>query len=1195
MNRLLFCAVFFYANMIPLFSQLTYDSCKLYFNKSDYIHAKTCLESQQNFSKNLDSIHALEYQYLLGVSLINTGSSENGVTQLKNIATESEIYKIKKYAYWQFAASIQLGNYYYQHKEYKNAEQYYLTVLKRYSFVNDNVYKQDYIVLSNNLANIYYQSGQINKAIVEYNKVLELKKKAYGDQNPELIKTLNQLALCYRTTANYSDALRYYTFSEKILESSSMIESKEMSDVRVGQGICYYRLSDIVNTLTVFKNAYDISLKNQQRQNYLTCLYYLSSVYLKIGDTEKANQYTVEGIKQLNSDTKDEFYPYFCARSADYQLASSDYSDAEITLHNGLAFYQSSSRNEIYWKLLSLQADLYRKTGRLNEADQLYTQIENDIQQNNNLAFVYSSVLNNHALLYDERGEYHKAEVYFKKDIELSKSLYGEQSLSYATSVMNLSDLYKETGNYDKSEKDINDVLDILKKLKGETSLEYAQALNNLASLQILLGRTADAKNTYKRVIAIYENNGTVNSLEYAFALNNYASSLELNGDYNEALKTYQKSIGILEAQVGKNHPAYGAALNNLGLLSIKTKNFPDAEKYLKMDMDIVRNSYGDKHPSYATAMSNLAEVYEVQEKYSEAADLYEKSVQIRIQSFGELHPDIAPLYANIARVNQAQKNMAGAKMYWKKSLDLYQSYITIYFPSMSEKERKQFYDGIHTRIEQFYSFAEENIQTDPDISGWVYDLQMNTKALLFNSSARVRDIILNSSNKELIAKYTSWRNQKEQLSKLYTVSNQQVRNRQTKIDSLLIRVNTLEKELAQISVDFKQSVNSVTGWKDIQKKLSETEASIEIVRYIQFKPLKGGIYTDSIHYMYLIVKQNSVKPDVVVVKNGKSLESKYLSYYKNSIQFNITDVKSFDQYWLPIRKIVGVSTKVYISPDGVYDQINLNTIYDPLQNQYLLDLFDIVYVTNSREIKNKYTVSSVQRIALFGAPDFTSFNYDEQVLNPLPATLIEVNEIASIMSGHSWKVSLYSGTNANEKNLKLCESYRIIHIATHGFFDPDTDTISADNDPLYSFSENPLFKSGFYLSPSVKMKWKLFKKSYIANSEDGIVTAYEISNMNFSGVELVVLSACETGLGLIQNGEGVYGLQRAIRSAGSQSVLFSLWKVNDESTKELMDEFYNQFLITNNKRLALKNAQQIIRKKYSNPYYWGAFMLNGE
>jgi len=1193
MNRLMSFFLFFYTGL--LFAQLPYDSCKSYFNKTDYVHAKICLESVKDLIKNTDTLHTLEYQYLYGVSLMNSGVVQNGIQQLNQVNSISATYKAKNYAYWQYASAIQLGNYYFQAKDYSKAENYYTTILKLYPFVNDNNYKLDFIVLSNNLANIYYQSGQYSKAIPQYNKVLELKKKTYGDQSPEQVKTYNQLALCSRALNNFSDALTFYSSSDKILQNASLPESKEMCDTRIGQGICFYQLSDYINALTVFRNAYDLSAKNQQRNNYLLSSYYLSSIYLKNGDDEKANQYTQEGLKQLNSNTKDEFYPYFCSRSADYQLASSNYSEAESVINNGLNFYQNDNKNEIYWKLLSSKADLFRKTGRLNEADQLYTDIEKQIQQNTGLASVYSTVLNNHALLYDEEGLYTKAEQYYQKDIDLSKTLFGEQSLSYATSVMNLADLYKETGSYDKSEKGINNALSILKNSKGETSIEYAQALNNLASLQELLGRNTDAKITYKRVLSIYETSNNTQSLEYAFALSNYGSTLELTGDYQEALKVYQKSLIILESQVGKNNPAYGSVLNNMALLSIKSKNYTEAEKYLKQDIEIVKGSYGEKHPSYATAISNLAEVYEAQEKYSDAEDLYKKALSIRVQSFGELHPDIAPLYANLARVKQSQKDFPNAKAYWEKSLDLYQAYISIYFPAMSEKERKQFYDGIHTRIEQFYSFAEENALVDTELSGWVYNLQINTKALLFNSSARVRDIILGSSNKDLMQKYSNWRNQKEQLSKLYTVSNSQIKDRQKLIDSLLTKVNLLEKELTHLSADFKESVNASGDWKSIQKKLSETDASLEIVRYIQFKPEKGGYYTDSIHYMYIVVKGTSQAPEVKIIKNGKSLESKFLSYYKNSIQFELSEGNSYKQYWSLIKPMMEQKIKIYISPDGVYNQINLNTLFDPDQQKYLLDEYDLVYITNSREIKNVYAVSSSQRIALFGAPDFSSFNYDAVVLNPLPGTLTEVEEIASIMSKHSWKVSLYSGPNANERNLKLCESYRIIHIATHGFFDPDKDSIGADNDPLYSFNENPLFKSGFYLSPSVKSKWRLLKKSYISNAEDGIVTAYEISNMNFSGVELVVLSACETGLGLIQNGEGVYGLQRAIRSAGSQSVLFSLWKVNDQSTKELMDEFYNQLILTNNKRIALKNAQQIIRKKYSSPYYWGAFMLNGE
>lgn len=211
-----------------------------------------------------------------------------------------------------------------------------------------------------------------------------------------------------------------------------------------------------------------------------------------------------------------------------------------------------------------------------------------------------------------------------------------------------------------------------------------------------------------------------------------------------------------------------------------------------------------------------------------------------------------------------------------------------------------------------------------------------------------------------------------------------------------------------------------------------------------------------------------------------------------------------------------------------------------------------------------------------------------------LPGTQKEVKMVTQLLAGNQVAVNEYMDRRATEAEIKAVDNPGILHIATHGFFLPDITMLHGQTFAGFDarkMKQNALLRSGLLLANSQLA----INGVRTPDMEDGILTAFEAMNLNLDDTELVVLSACETGLGEIRNGEGVYGLQRAFQTAGAKSVLMSLWRVDDAATQELMTEFYKNWLGGDDKRTAFSKAQTTLRRKYKLPYYWGAFVLVGE
>jgi CHAT domain-containing protein len=304
-----------------------------------------------------------------------------------------------------------------------------------------------------------------------------------------------------------------------------------------------------------------------------------------------------------------------------------------------------------------------------------------------------------------------------------------------------------------------------------------------------------------------------------------------------------------------------------------------------------------------------------------------------------------------------------------------------------------------------------------------------------------------------------------------------------------------------------------------------------------------------------------------------------------------MTDTYSYEQYWSKIEPEVSTRKVVYLSPDGVYNQLNLNTLKKP-DGDYVLKRYDLVIIGNSKDLmalKAKKTVAPKKNAFLLGFPDFATAD-----ISSLPGTKTEVDAVARLLKASGYQVNQVMEKSATESNVKKLKGPTLVHIATHGYFLQDVEGaggsvfgVNAEN-----ASNNPLLRSGLILAGAGHAISG--GGTDISSNDNGVLTAYEAMNLNLEGTNLVVLSACETGLGDVKSGEGVYGLQRAFLVAGADAMIMSLWKVDDAATQQLMTSFYTNWLKLGNKQKAFKQAQLQLMTKYKDPYYWGAFVMMG-
>lgn len=906
--------------------------------------------------------------------------------------------------------------------------------------------------------------------------------------------------------------------------------------------------------------------------------------------------------------------------SLDYTTARDSLNRLKKQLEDDYLFISTD-----YFDVLSALRSLYITTGMYSKSLEVQTAKYKTISQyflpgNELLMKTQVELAENHLFL----GQFIEAEKLLKTVLNVIDSLGLKLSGSFPEALWFLSLALSQAGEVTYANQTADSVFYLLKN-GGMVSKE--QILKLLPKLLEHYKSINDAKKI-EELIQIFDSLSTDDDTRGAYLrlrMNaELAHILYRKGDKEKAgeiLGSISASFVALPVAADRNWmEAFGliAALHNRMPYNKGHRAF---YKFLKFNASKIMEV---RDPLFVNALSDIVEFYHREGDFNPAQELLLKVIKRQKENFSELNPDY--LLMTVKLIELMGRRGKGDEFFslYRELIDLQARYLREVLPLLSEDARETMMRKFIKINELCMSVSMKYFEFDLAAYGLYYDNLLRIKGLklaaLKNERQRMR-MIRDPKQREETGRLNDMKNL---AMRLYNLTPAERSKTGIDLTSLENSIKALQQELANTSGYRVDSLIDLSiTWHDIRRSLNEGEAALEIFR---FKPY-GAEETDSVYYLYLIVTPQTLDhPEIGFQYLGRELEGDALQELLDASKgadpdyFDQNDLKTlkkaYNLYWLPIMYHLGGVKKIFFSADGVYHRINPAVLVNPETGRYVYEDFEIEHVTSTKAVvENQSKKTEGKGNYLFGYPSLygnmqDSPSLDDEAdnrsmvpreigsdlkrywLSDLPGTLAEVKGIDSLFRINGMVSKLFTEGLASEANIKKVKEPAILHIASHGYFIADQDV---QDERLYGFdrgivSSNPLLRSGLFLAgagsylDSDPLQWKF--------QDNGILTAQECLDLDLENTEMVVLSACETGLGEIQNAEGVYGLQRALMVAGTRSVVMSLWKVHDTATMEFMLSFYSNWLKSGDKLTAFDLARQTVRAKYRLPYYWGAFVL---
>lgn len=780
----------------------------------------------------------------------------------------------------------------------------------------------------------------------------------------------------------------------------------------------------------------------------------------------------------------------------------------------------------------------------------------------------YANIAHTIGQYYMLTGAYDKAEEYYTIAIETLKKGHIDDYV-YRSTLADVGWYYYRLHNYDKANQLYAESKFLYEK-NLDLGTKYAGLLSNYAILQSEMGNTLWAKMFVDMAKDIYLNSVDVDSHKLSIVLDNVASTYDRLGFYEDAISTMSKALELNSLSNIKDGRA--EILNNMGAIYFGQKNYEEALKYF-------REAYALDHSTNNIVGSGMNLAW-VQYILNDKECL--KTSQILSDSI------ISDVVGKFSYLSSEER-----ELYW-------------------------LYNNIRlSMVNAIFANASNDSKT-----GAIYNNSLFAKGLLLKTSNQIKREVMsrgNESSKRLLVKMLSLEQELNRNNNVYE-----------RIEQIKDSINIIDKQLTKANANYLAFKEELTpDWTKIKHYLSEDEAAIE---FVQIPIVYGDSIPEPFEYRYygLIIRKNIDVPILVPLctydellallenKNHIKLDRFIRNLYSRGTPKMYSGEKLYNYLWASLdRELNGVKT-IYYSPVGQLNSISFNALMPDsttLGERYTLHLLsstaEVVRIKNNSRSKIAdavvyggifYDLSDEQMVAEArgystcptNITPILEYDNDRSGWNFLLGTENEAKKINMMLDSIGVATVLFMGAHANEESVKSFsgKSPYLLHIATHGFFLQDSKQIAINpfmQNKEQTGTSNLLHRSGLLFAGANKT-W--VNGESVKDIEDGILTADEISKLDFSTTEIVTLSACETGLGEIVSTEGVFGLQRAFKLSGVKTLVMSLWKVPDVATSKLMISFYRNWSSGMKIHKAFMEAQRKIREEYTSPYYWAGFVM---
>lgn len=1022
-------------------------------------------------------------------------------------------------------------------------------------------------------------------------------------------------------------ALETNSIAEKLAIEKLGTESASYGKAISFRGTIYYYSGNYEQAEAWWLKSKSLREKvtGKYNKDYANNLNNLAVLYVLLNQNEKA--------APLHEEAKNIREKLFGKESQDYAQSLSNlsilylhmrkYAEAEQLLLEAKELEEKALRKDMpkYPEVLGHLSELYGHQGKLALAMQ-YGQEAQTIWERivgkEDVRFAKSTALL--AGNYMELSEFEKAEQLFLEAKPVLDKLLKKEDPAYLGHIGNLAALYVEVGKYEQAEQLLLELKAIEEAAYGKEFYNYSNTINNLAGLYSYLGNREKAEALYIEAKELQENLKRMDGPDYANALHNLAFCYMENNRLDAADSLFQIAKDIWGRTLGENDPNYALVLDKLGILNASRAKYERAEQYFLESKEARARALGTNHRRYAESLHNLANLYYDLGQWERASNFYLEAKTVWEHSLGKQHIDYVKNLSSFAKLNWENSQHEIAKQILLEAGSLEKLLLANATQHLSARELSNYIHTFSKSLNLYNSFA----QVSKAYAGPSYDNVLFYKGFLLNASTRINSVsIKNAPFSDRLNEYKSCR---RRLAKAYAIPIEERKD----VAELEEKANTLEKELARSVAGFGDAIRQVS-WQEVQAALKPNEAAIEIVRYDYYTPKP----TDSVMYTAMILRPGMESPEFVHLFEEKQLQAILAPLAVqgrdglNELYAGQAGQSLYQLLWKPLEPSLQGINAVYVSPAGLLHRLNLGAIHTTgTTAETIGKRYELNVVGSTRQLVVGSALQSPS--AVVDAVVFGGIQYELDTTAIKPARPEESNtsnrglyfsQTDSTLRGDTWRylkysekevlniqsqlqkagfqVDVYKGLAGTEESFKQIGKDRpapkILHLSTHGFFFPDVKnqpkTLRFGLEvPVFKVSDNPMIRAGLILAGG-NYAWKYGKP--FGDREDGILTAYEISQMDLRNTDLVVLSACETGLGQIEGNEGVYGLQRAFKIAGAKHLVMSLWQVPDFHTQELMTAFYNNMLTKKMPtRAALLAAQEEMRLKRYEPFFWAGFVL---